>query len=126
MWQRYGFFFAGNAAFLPLVARIEYPPLLFSYAIFGMIICWVWNGLLQDDRQVLIWRIQEASKFRWQLLHPDVNVFVFMLREDQLRHARGIYAKAGFLIMIFFFLYPAAAVYLGWDTVKVPFLRIFS
>lgn len=126
MWQRYGFFFAGNSVFLPLMTRLEYSVLLFPYAVFGMVICWIWYSLLQDDRQVLIWRIQEGSRFRWQQLVPDANVFVFMLRDDQLQHARRIYAKAGLIPWIFFFLYPTVVIYLAWNAITAMLAKIMT
>lgn len=125
MWTRYGFFLVAHLAFLPLlVARISEPALLLSGAGVGMFVCWFWYSQFLDDRQVLIWWIREASRFRYSHLSAESNLFVFMLRQDQVEHAKRIYWSAGIVISLFFVLYPAVAIYSGWNNVKSLLLKI--
>ena len=82
MWRRYGFFLVANSLFLPFLARLEDPILLFPGAVFGIVICWIWRVVFQYDQQVHIDRLSLASRFRYSHLPPDANVFVFALRPE--------------------------------------------
>ena len=109
-----GFFLVANSIFLPFLAKLEDPILLFPGAVFGMVICWVWNMVFQYDQQVHLDRLSLASKFRYSQLPPDANVFVFALRPEKVARGKKIYQYNGLLIWIFFALYPAMTSYLGW------------
>lgn len=125
MWQRYGYSLVANAIFLPLITRPEVP-LLFQLvgALFGIIICWVGYTTLQEDRRVLISRIRFASTFRWQNLPQNANVFILALTPEEFNRGVRVYRRAGFILLLFMFLYPGIYVYLAWPMIKPLVLRM--
>src|SRR5262245_30378937 len=80
-WARYAGFLTGNVIMFAFsgIPGIEHQ-LLGPFC--GCLLCYFWYKMLETDRDFLISRFDEAGKFRWSGLPPEMNLFVTMRRGD--------------------------------------------